>query len=122
MELQTAAHFATLVTMCIVVVAAIFGLPALWWKRRKQNQRIMEALEYMRPYTEISEDLIKVSIDTTKDLLSKEQFNIVNAQLLSVIALLEKSYRVQFWHFALTHSRTSELPDWLKRKLGHDED
>ena len=76
----------------------------------------------MRPYTEISEDLIKVSIDTTKDLLSKEQFNIVNAQLLSVIALLEKSYRVQFWHFALTHSRTSELPDWLKRKLGHDED
>ena len=119
MELQAAAHWATLVTTGIVVVAPIIGLAALWWKRRKQNQRFEEVFEYMRPAFEAYDSLGELSAERVKALTLKEkQLSIEQAQLLSVIATLEKSELVQLWNFALTHARYSELPDWLQKKLG----
>ena len=119
MDLQTAAHIATLVTTGILVVASIAGLPTLWWRRRKENHRALEALNLMAPATKGSNKLIVTATEAYTNT-DKDSIANLSAQMVAMQAYLSEIRNLLFWHFALTHGRTSQLPDWLKKVLDHE--
>ena len=119
MDVQVASQWATLITTGILIAAPLLGLPALWWRRRKQNQRAEMALESVKALSDQSRELMeKTFADANFD--NADDLKKLQLQLANIHATLGDINALIVWYLALTHTRTSELPGWFAKRLGHE--